>query len=116
MPARIVKQNREIKELFRAKIREKVECERKEMHGRINEEVLSWIRWAIRPLAECRLNAVRARNEAKGGRRGGERFPALLATPTEHLDFGQRRRAGIGARRVRPDRPRSHRAARNITG
>lgn len=70
MPARIVKQNREIKELFRAKIREKVECERKKMHERIGEEVPSWIRWAIRPLAECRFNAVRARDETKG--EGGE--------------------------------------------
>jgi len=70
MPARIVKQNREIKELFREKIREKVERERKKMHGRIDEEVPSWIRWAIRPLAEWRYNAVRARDEAKG--EGGE--------------------------------------------
>ncbi|AOQ23174.1 hypothetical protein MTAT_17040 [Moorella thermoacetica] len=87
MPARIIKQNREIKELFREKIQEKVERERKEMHGRIDEEVPSWIRWAIRPLAEWRFNAVRARNEAKGGRRRGQRFPALLATSAEHLEF-----------------------------
>ncbi|NPV30223.1 MAG: NERD domain-containing protein [Firmicutes bacterium] len=70
MPARIVKQNREIKELFRAKIREKVERERKEMHERIDEEVPSWFRWAVRPLAEWRFNAVRARDKAKG--EGGE--------------------------------------------
>ncbi|WP_338835964.1 nuclease-related domain-containing protein [Neomoorella thermoacetica] len=70
MPARIVKQNREIKELFRAKIREKVECERKEMHRHIDEEVPSWIRWAIRPLVEWRFNAVWARDAAKG--EGGE--------------------------------------------
>lgn len=68
VPARIVKQNREIKELFRAKIREKVEQERKEMHERVDKEVPSWIRWAVRPLAEWRFNAVRARDNARGER------------------------------------------------
>lgn len=72
MPARIVKQNCEIKEFFRAKIREKVEQERKEMHKRIDEEVPSWIRWAVRLLAEMRFNAVRARDEAR--REGGEKM------------------------------------------
>ncbi|WP_258360224.1 nuclease-related domain-containing protein [Moorella sulfitireducens (nom. illeg.)] len=70
MPARIVKQNREIKELFRKKIQEKIERQKREMHERINEEVPSWIRWAVRPLAEWRFNAVQARDEAKG--EGGE--------------------------------------------
>lgn len=70
MPARIVKQNREIKELFRTEIREKVERERQEMRQRIDEEIPSWIRWAVKPLAEIRFNAVRARDEARG--EGGE--------------------------------------------
>ncbi|AZF90257.1 MAG: NERD domain-containing protein [Phage 5P_2] len=70
VPARIVKQNREIKELFRAKIQEKVKREREKMRERIEEEVPSWIRWAVKPLAEWRFNAVRARDKAKG--EGGE--------------------------------------------
>lgn len=70
MPARIVRQNREIKELFRAKIREKVERERARMHQRIDEEVPSWVRWLVRPLAELRFDAVRARDKARG--EGGE--------------------------------------------
>lgn len=66
MPARIVKQNREIKELFRAKIREKVEREKERMRERIDSEVPSWIRWAVKPLAEWNFNAMRARWNVRG--------------------------------------------------
>lgn len=70
MPARMVRQNREIKELFRAKIREKIERERKEMHERIDNEIPSWIRWAVRPLADIGFRLDQARNKARG--EGGE--------------------------------------------
>lgn len=70
MPARIMKQNNEIKEFFRAKIREKIEQEREKMRERIEGKVPSWIRWAVKPLAEMRFNAVRARDKARG--KGGE--------------------------------------------
>lgn len=70
MPARIVKQNREIKELFRAKIREKVGREREKMRERIDEEVPPWIRWAFRPIAELSFSAGRVRDNVRG--EGGE--------------------------------------------
>jgi len=66
MPARIVKQNRDIKELFRARIREKVEQEKERMRERIDSEIPSWIRWAVKPLAEWNFNATRARWNDRG--------------------------------------------------
>jgi hypothetical protein len=66
MPARKVKQNQEIKELFRAKILEKIEREKKEMRERINEEVPSWIRWAVKPIAEWSFNARVKRDQERG--------------------------------------------------
>lgn len=41
------------------------------MRQRIEGEMPSWIRWVVRPLAEIRFNAVRARDEARG--EGGEK-------------------------------------------
>jgi len=70
VPACIMKQNNEIKELFRAKIREKVEQEKEKMRERIEGEIPSWIRWAVKPLVEMRFSAVRARDEVCG--EGGE--------------------------------------------
>lgn len=75
MPARVLRQDPEIKELFRARIREKVEQEKERMRGRIDEGVPSWIRWAVKPLAEWRFDAVRARDRARGD--GGEDSAAL---------------------------------------
>lgn len=75
MPARVLRQDPEIREMFRARIREKVEQEKERMRGRIDEEVPSWIRWAVKPLAEWRFDAVRARDRARGD--GGEDSAAL---------------------------------------
>lgn len=59
------------KDLFRAKIREKVEREKLKMDKRIDDTLPSWLRWMVWPLAEWRFDADRARDEARG--RGGER-------------------------------------------
>lgn len=75
MSARVVRQNREIKELFRAKIRAKIEREKQEMRARIDEEIPSWIRWALKPLAELSFDARRARDASRG--EGGEDAAAL---------------------------------------
>ncbi|MBC7343684.1 MAG: NERD domain-containing protein [Clostridia bacterium] len=75
MPARTLRQNREIKKLFRAKIRAKIEREKQEMRTRIDEEVPSWIRWALKPLAELSFDAARAKDASRG--EGGEDAAAV---------------------------------------
>ncbi|MGB9887752.1 MAG: nuclease-related domain-containing protein [Moorellales bacterium] len=70
----MIRQDREIKELFRAKIGAKVERE-KQMRACIGEEVPSWIRWALKPVAELHFEAVRARDASRG--EGGEDAVAL---------------------------------------
>lgn len=75
MPARVLRQDRKIKELFRAKIRAKIEREKQDMRARMDEEVPSWIRWALKPLAELSFDARRARDAFRG--EGGEGAAAL---------------------------------------
>lgn len=45
------------------------------MRARIDEEVSSWIRWALRPLAELSFDARRARDASRG--EAGEDAAAL---------------------------------------
>lgn len=49
MPARVMKQDQKIKELFSQKIHAKIEKEKQQMHTRIDKEIPSWLRWAIKP-------------------------------------------------------------------
>ncbi|NSW82775.1 MAG: NERD domain-containing protein [Syntrophothermus sp.] len=49
--ARLMRQKREIKELFREKIMEKVNREKENFKQRVSEELPSWLSWATKPLA-----------------------------------------------------------------
>lgn len=73
--ARVVRQNREIKEFFRAKIGTKVEWEKRAMRTRIDEEISSWIRWVLKTLAKVSFNAWRARDASRS--ESGEDAAAL---------------------------------------
>ncbi|HHW42064.1 MAG TPA: hypothetical protein GXX19_13160 [Syntrophomonadaceae bacterium] len=70
MPARIMRQNKEIKELFREKIREKVAKEKEQMQHRIDGELPSWISWAMKPLANYAFDRRHRRDCERG--EGGE--------------------------------------------
>lgn len=70
MPARVMRQNKEIKELFRQRIQEKIAREKEAMQKRIDEELPSWISWAIKPLAGYAFDSKRRRDSDKG--EGGE--------------------------------------------
>jgi hypothetical protein len=47
-----MRQNKEIKELFRQKIKEKVAREKEKKRNRLDEELPSWISWALKPVAD----------------------------------------------------------------
>jgi hypothetical protein len=66
MPARIMRQNKEIKELFREKIREKVAREKDAMRHRIDEETPSWISWALKPVAGIAFDWKHQRDSDRG--------------------------------------------------
>jgi hypothetical protein len=51
VPPRSVSQSREIKDLFRTKIKEKVAREKAALRQRVDDEVPSWLAWAVKPLA-----------------------------------------------------------------
>jgi hypothetical protein len=70
-----MRQNPEIKKLFRERIRAKVEREKDAMRARIDEEIPSWIRWALKPLAELSFDAQRKRDASRG--EGGEDAAAM---------------------------------------
>ena len=70
MPARIMRQNKEIKELFREKIRDKVAREKDAMRARIDEDLPSWISWAFKPLADIAFDCKHQQDCEKG--EGGE--------------------------------------------
>jgi hypothetical protein len=72
MPARVMRQDREIKELFRQKIREKIARERRAIQERIDEEVPSWISWALKPLAGL-VHESKVRRDAEVGQGGEDR-------------------------------------------
>lgn len=46
-----MRQNEALKELFRRKIQEKVARERDKVLKRIDDELPSWIAWALKPVA-----------------------------------------------------------------
>lgn len=75
MPPRVKCQSDEIKELFRAKIREKVAREKTRLIDRIDLEVPSWISWALKPLASWTYERNRVLDELSG--RAGEKAAAL---------------------------------------
>lgn len=66
MPARIMRQKKEIKELFRQKIKEKVAREKEKMKNRIDEELPSWIAWALKPIAGASFDLQRRRDDKCG--------------------------------------------------
>ncbi len=71
MPARQMRQDQAIKELFRRRIREKVAREKAQMKGRIDEAIPSWISWALKPVADVMFDSQRRRDNAKGQRGEG---------------------------------------------
>jgi len=66
VPARIIRQNSEIKEIFRQKIKEKVAREKEEMKVHIDEELPSWITWALKPIAGVSFDLQRRRDDKCG--------------------------------------------------
>ncbi|MEW6573786.1 MAG: NERD domain-containing protein [Bacillota bacterium] len=70
MPARVMRQNKEIKELFRQKIKEKVAREKEKRRNRIDEELPSWISWALKPVADLAFEMRQRRDSNRG--EGGE--------------------------------------------
>ncbi|GAB6273798.1 MAG: hypothetical protein STSR0004_06610 [Peptococcaceae bacterium] len=66
MPAQIMRQEKEIKELFRQKIKEKVAREKEKMENRIDEELPSWIAWALKPIAGVSFDLQRRRDDKCG--------------------------------------------------
>jgi len=61
-----MRQEKKIKELFRQKIKEKVAREKEEMKHRIDEELPSWITWALKPVAGISFDSQRKRDEKCG--------------------------------------------------
>ena len=49
MPPRSVSQSQEIRSIFRAKIKEKVAREKAALRQRVDDEVPSWLAWAVKP-------------------------------------------------------------------
>ena len=66
MPPRSVSQSREIKDLFRAKIKEKVAREKTALRQRVDDEVPSWLAWAVKPLANLMDSHKRLENDSQG--------------------------------------------------
>ncbi|MEW6447216.1 MAG: nuclease-related domain-containing protein [Bacillota bacterium] len=70
MPARVMRQNKAIKELFRQKIKEKVAREKEKRRNRLDEELPSWISWALKPVADLAFEMRQRRDSNRG--EGGE--------------------------------------------
>ncbi len=56
MFCKYVEQDREIKNLFKQRIKEKIEREKLLLEKRIDEEVPKWISWAIKPIAKAKFS------------------------------------------------------------
>jgi len=61
-----MRQNNEIEELFRQKIKEKVAREKEKMENQIDEELPSWITWALKPIAGMSFDLQRRRDDKCG--------------------------------------------------
>jgi len=86
MPARRMKQSKEIKELFYKKIKEKVQQEKEIIKGRIEQELPSWASWAVKPLVGLFHDLQNAKNTSKGEDREFSAFYKLwLLLPTEWI-------------------------------
>lgn len=66
MPARRIRQSKEIKKLFYQKIKEKVQQRKEMIKEQIDEELPSWVAWAAKPLAGLYFDVQNAKNEDKG--------------------------------------------------
>lgn len=66
MPARVMRQNAEIKELFREKIKEKLARDKELRLSKIDEELPSWISWALKPLASWAIDHWHKQDQARG--------------------------------------------------
>jgi len=75
LPPRVKRQSDEIRRLFRERIREKVAREKEQFKREIDQEVPSWLAWALKPLASLVFETDRLHDEAAG--RAGERGAAL---------------------------------------
>ena len=64
--ARLMRQKREIKELFREKIKAKIAREKMNLQQNIEEELPSWISWAVKPLASVAFDWQHYRDCEKG--------------------------------------------------
>ncbi|MCL4426163.1 MAG: NERD domain-containing protein [Firmicutes bacterium] len=70
MPARILNQSESVKELFRQKIQEKISREKEALQERLDEELPSWLAWALKPVAGLNFELLQGRDRMVG--RGGE--------------------------------------------
>lgn len=70
MPVRVVRQDPEIRGLFRQRIREKLAREKTQMRERIDESAPSWLAWALKPVAGMLFDGRRHHDGERG--RGGE--------------------------------------------
>jgi len=66
VPPRSVSQSREIKDLFRATIKEKVARDKAALRQRVDDEVPSWLAWAVKPLENLKDSHKRLENASQG--------------------------------------------------
>lgn len=66
MPARLMRQNPSVQEEFRKRIQAKVELEKEAMKKRVDEEVPSFVAWALKPIFGIVFDIQRDKYDHKG--------------------------------------------------
>jgi len=64
--ARLIKQDKVLKEEFQRRIKEMVQKEKEQKINRIDEQVPSFLSWAVKPLASLALDMKESKNQDRG--------------------------------------------------
>ncbi|MEM3421961.1 MAG: hypothetical protein QW315_06875 [Candidatus Hadarchaeum sp.] len=70
MPAKILHQRESVKDLFRQKIKEKIPLEKETLKADLDQELPSWLDWALKPASSLVFDLQQRRDSLVG--RGGE--------------------------------------------